>query len=165
MANVCSFEMKIRGQRDAIISLLEQIRCYDVSISDEKETESGLLVDAYGECRYGVYPCMIDEENEKTLSQLSEELSLEVEIFGYDISEPEWIEHYYYKNGELLHKYNLPCVIFPGDLEDCDEDDMPDLSKYEFIEGPNLYSLLDEFMEPFEWDQDEEKMHVTYIMK
>lgn len=162
MANICSFKMMVKGSRDAINELLGQIRCYEASISSETAVGDEILAEVFGECRYSVHACMVDEKNDATLRGLSEKLSLEVEAFGYDISEPEWIEHFHYKNGEVLREFCLPPCV-PEDAFDEWEIDL-DRSMYEYIDGPGIYVLKQEYNEPFEWDDYEEDMIVTFEM-
>lgn len=97
----------------------------------------------------------------KTLCEKSKLLSLEIEVVGFDISEPEWIEHFHYNCGECLRYYNL----YPYVQEDfIDELDEIDRSKYNYLPEHEIYVLDKEYEEEFEWDFDQERMIVNFSM-
>ena len=169
MANVCSFLMRVRGTKDDCMKLYaEGMRhCYDWDIDHLSGSDKDAILSIFGECRYSVTASMIEEKeddsfNGLTLAEKSKLLNLEIEVFGFDISEPEWIEHFHYRNGECLRAFNLPSYVYEDDLEDYEE--ALDLSKYDHLESEGVYVLKEEESEPFEWDKEKEEMRVNFSM-
>lgn len=170
MANVCTFLMRVRGTKQNCMKLyLEGMRhCYEWDVDHESGSEDDYILSIFGECRWSVSASMIEDKeddsfNGKTLCEKSQLLSLEIEVFGYDISEPEWIEHYHYKNGVCLRAFNLLPYIMEDEVDSFEEDEI-DLSKYDHIESEGVYVLKEEENEPFEWDEEKEEMRVKFTM-
>lgn len=163
MANVCTFEMRIRGTKENCYKMVNSdIPCYDAYIADEYGTDSDYMVYVNGECRWSVRDSMVNTED-KTLAQKAEEFDIELEVVGYDISEPEWVQHYHYKGAECLKEYVLiPC--FPEYIMDEMDISDEDKEKYTLIEEHGMYVIKEEFQEPFEWDEENERMTVNYAM-
>ena len=171
MANVCTFHMLVRGRKADCIRLFEEglRQCYDACIVHEYGPDDEYSMRIDGECRWSVTNSFIADDCEdgsfinKTLEEKSRLLSLEVEIVGYDVSEPEWLDHYHYRNGECLRKSCPPLYFFATELEDgeCEHD----LSLYEFIPGEGVYVLKDEYAEPFEFSEENETMIFTWDME
>ncbi len=157
MANVCTFEMRIKGRKDACYEMFNaDFPSYDRGVAGEYGADDDFILCAFGECRYDVRSM---NKGDETLREIAKRLGVELEIIGYDISEPEWIQHYHYKGDEVLYSFDLPPVVF--DLEEM-EIPAEDRDKYKFEEVPELYILKPEFMEEFEWDEYEETMNVSW---
>lgn len=165
MANICTFNMRIRGKKESCLGLIEDgLRgIYEAYIVGESGSDADCLMEIEGECRWNVTNSMVrDKEDGFSLIEQSQKLALEIEVFGYDISEPEWIEHYHYKNGEIIREYNLLPYVFEDAVEEMDIE--IDLSKYDYREDQGIYVLKPEYKEDFTWDEDEEKMICTFTM-
>ena len=170
MANICSFMMRVRGTKQNCMELYSNgmRQCYEWNIKHESGSEHDYILSIFGECRWSVTTSMVEDNeddtfNGKTLCEKSRLLNLEIEVFGYDISDPEWIEHYHYKNGECLRAFNLPPYIMESQVE-CIEEEGIDLSKYDYINDQGIYVLKDEEDEPFEWDEERNEMQVNFRM-
>lgn len=165
MANICTFNMRIRGEKASCLELIENgLRgIYEAYIVGESGTDADCLMEIEGECRWNVTNSMVrDKEDGLSLIEQSKKLALEIEVFGYDISEPEWIEHYHYNNGEILREYNLLPYVFEDTVEEMDIE--IDLSKYNYKEEHGIYVLNPEYKEDYTWDEDEERMIYTFTM-
>lgn len=171
MANVCTFHMVVRGSREACVKLFSEgmRQCYDACIIHEYGTDEEYTMRIDGECRWSVKNSFISDDCEdgsfinKTLEEKSRILQLEVEIVGYDIGEPEWLDHYHYKNGECLRESCPPLYFFAAELEEYEECPY-DLSMYDFMPGDGVYVLKDEYAEPFEFSEERETMIFTWDM-
>lgn len=168
MANVCSFLMRIRGTKENCMKLYTDgmRQCYDWGTDHESGTPDDFILSVFGECRWSVTSSMIedyddDDFNGKTLAEKSRLLGLEVEVFGYDMSEPDWVEHFYYKNGECLKAFNLPPFFMEDAAEEFEEEE---LGKYNYIREQGVYVLKKEENEHFEWNEDKQEMKVDFIM-
>lgn len=158
MANVCSFEMRIRGKKDNILAFIEHglQGIYEAYIVRKIGTTEDYLVDVEGEGRWSVTGSMVNKDDGMSLAEQTKKYDLELEVFGYDKSEPEWIEHYHFKNGETLHEYNLPpCASEESDV---------DLSKYNYNKEYDIYVIKPECEEPYNWDEENEKMICDFRM-
>ena len=113
--NIVDYTGKLNSHEEYILMLKKiQEKCdyIEIVIIDEKEIDDKYFMEIEGECRGNVTKSMIRElENGPTLQELSSLLKLEIEVFGYDKSEPEWIEHYHYNNGEVVTEYALPPYV------------------------------------------------------
>lgn len=174
MANVCTFEMRVKGTPDNCNRLFESMtNCYEAYVVDSRVIGEEELYQVEGECRWSVTGSLINSNhdgtfNTKSLAEKSSILNLELEIFGYDKSEPEWVEHYHYKNGKCLKAFNLPSD-FPEWMIDEIELSETDLEKYRYIEEHGIYVLKKEFNEDFKWvpnefDEWDGEMIVQWIM-
>jgi len=160
MANICTFEMRVRGNKEACFEMLNaDFPSYDRGTCGEYGSDGDFTLWIFGECRYDLHSM---DKGEETIAQIAARLGVECEIFGYDISEPEWIQHFHYsKDGECLHAFDLPTVV-----PDLEEFEIPeeDHHKYSFMEEHGIYVLKADFQEEFEWDDCEEVMHLPWIM-
>ena len=166
MSNVCTYNMCILGKKDAVYKLINDglRRVYDSFIIDEKEIDDKYFMEIEGECRGNVTKSMIRElEDGPTLQELSSLLKLEIEVFGYDKSEPEWIEHYHYNNGEVVTEYALPPYVHEDMVDEYEVE--IDLNKYNYNDEYSIYVIKPEFEEKFEWDECDEVMNYTFTMK
>ena len=166
MANICTYNMCIFGKKDTVEEFINNglRRVYDSFIIEEKEMDDYHFIEIEGECRSSVTNSMIRElDDGPTLRELSSMLSLEIEVFGYDKSEPEWIEHYHYNNGNVIREYALPPYIQEYMIDEYEVE--IDINKYKYNEEHGIYIIKPEFEENFEWDEDEEIMNFTFTMK
>ena len=85
MANICTFEMKVKGKKEDTYSFTKQLECYSVNVS-EKSMDTEVLLHIKGECPWNVTRCMVSVDKSATLRTMSEKYNLEIEVFGYDIS-------------------------------------------------------------------------------
>ena len=101
MANVCTFELHLRGSRPGVLALVEELQgVYDVTEQSWQGSDEDGVSYLRGECRWSVETSMIDTQ--RPLGLLAEEHGVELEIFGYDLSAPETFEHYHYRSGDCL---------------------------------------------------------------
>jgi len=159
MANVGSFEMRIKGTKQNCLDFFNaDFPCYEKWTCGESGNDNNFTLCAGGECRYDLHSM---DKGEMTLCQLTAKFGVELEIFGYDMSEPEWIQHFHYRNGECLHAFDLP--VTAHDLEEMEISDK-DAVKYDYKEEFGFYVLKNEYNEEFEWDDDEQVMTLPWIM-
>ena len=163
MANICTFKMVVRGTKENIVGLLRELQCYDLR-EFKPTTVAGdeITFPVMGETRWSVTSSMITPANGASLKDLSAKYSVEVEVFGYDMSEPEWIEPFHYDKGTAIKEYNLPAWFEGWQIEEGEIE--VDTSKYKYNEDADVYSLKKEFAEPFTWDEEKEDMIVTFDM-
>ena len=166
MANICTFNMRIVGSKTSIYELINNglRRIYDSFIIDEDGNEERYFMEIEGECRGSVTNSMIRElDDGPTLQELSSSLKLEIEVFGYDKSEPEWIEHYHYNNGTAIKEYALPPYIHEDMVDEYEVE--IDLNKYSYNEEHGIYVIMPEFEEKYEWDEDEQIMILAFTIE
>lgn len=162
MANVCTFEMRVKGTKENCYAFFNSdIRCYEIFVTEEHGTDADFILCIAGECRYSP-SSMFNADT--PVDQLAAQCNIELEIFGYDISEPEWVEHYHFRGGECIYSFNLPTSIHDIEmLEEFDIDNPEEAAqKYKYIEQYDMYVLMEEYHEPFEWDEDERVMHLQW---
>lgn len=154
MANICTFEMRVRGTKEACYQMLNaDFPSYDRDTCGEYGSDGAYTLCIFGECRYDLHSM---DKGEETLREIAQRLGVEVEIFGYDMSEPEWVQHFHYScDGQVLHAFDLPTTV-----QDLEEFEIPeeDHSKYDFNEDFEIYVLRPEFNEEFDWDEDGQVM-------
>lgn len=159
MANICTFEMRIKGSKNACLDFFNaDFPCYERWTIGEYGDNDPFILYAGGECRYDLHSM---DKGDETIAQLAARMGVELEIFGYDMSEPEWIQHFHYSGGKCLHAFDLPTVV--NDLEEM-KIPQEDMAKYEYREQFDLYVLKNEFNEDFEWDDDEQTMRLPWII-
>lgn len=160
MANICTFEMRVRGSKAACLEMLNaDFPSYDRGTCGEYGTDEDFTLCIFGECRYDLHSM---DKGDETVQEIACRLGVELEMFGYDMSEPEWIQHFHYsKDGECLHAFDLPTVV-----QDLEEFEIPeeDHHKYNFIDEHEMYVLKPEFQEEFDWDEDEQVMTLPWRM-
>ena len=162
MANIISFQMKVRGSRDQIDELYSFIPS-DLQ-EDHREADENVVTEfVRGEANNDITGSFVKPENGVSLQELSKNLNLEVEVFGYDECEPYILEHFYYKNGEAIIE---DCVITIVQAWEVEEGEIEiDLSKYAYMEEADVYILKQEFSIPYEVDEDEEDLIFQFVMK
>lgn len=160
MANVCSFEMRLRGTKEACFAVLNaDFPSYYRGTCGEYGTEDDFVLCVVGECRYDLHSM---DKGEETIREIARRLGVELEMFGYDISEPDWIQHFHYSSdGKVLHSFDLPTTV-----QDLEEFEIPESEhhKYTFNEDFEIYVLRPEHMEDFDWDEDEQVMNLPWRM-
>ncbi len=165
MANICTFEMRIKGTKENCEKMVNSdIPCYEMYCVEEKGTDDLYMMRLEGECRWSVTGSWVNTDEDETLAAKAAKFDIELEVIGYDMSEPEWIEHYHYKGTQCLREYNLYPCIMEWQIDEMEMSD-EDKAKYEFNEEHGVYILKKEFEEKFEWDEDEERMIVEYAME
>ena len=164
MANICTFEMRIKGTKENCEKMINSdIPCYELYSVAEAGKDDSYTVCLEGECRWSVTGSMVNTDEDKTLAAKAEKFDIELEVIGYDKSEPEWIEHYHYKGAQCLKAYNLYPYYMEWQLDETDLSD-EDKAKYELRKEQGVYVLKEEYAEDFEWDEDEERMIVRYCI-
>lgn len=162
MANVCSFEMKVKGTKENCLNFANsEIHCYELYIGEEYGTDEDFGLYLFGECRWSVTGSMVNTDEDNTLAAKAKKFNVELEVFGYDISEPEWVEHYHYKGAEVIKEYNL-YPVFPENIFDEVDLSDEDKTKYELNKENGMYILNPIYEEIFEWVQDEERMILSW---
>ena len=123
MANICEFDMMVRGKPEGVDTFYRYLTDYDNSpkyfarifsaeIDSESVSVEGIKsAKIFGECAWSVYSCMCDGNftyyNDSTdqkltcLRWVTKELNLEVEIRSTESGMGFW-EHIHYKDGECL---------------------------------------------------------------
>lgn len=123
MANNCFYDMKVRGKPDAIDELVRVLKyehdkwhfcrifSADVWFREHNEMLDEDIACICGDCAWSVAVCMTDcdwsyiqempEAERVTLQNVSEWLSLEIELWSEEGCEG-FQEHFHYKNGEEL---------------------------------------------------------------
>ena len=163
MANICWFEMRMRGTKaDCIAMGHSGIPCYDVRIVGEKGTEEDYMVYLLGECRWSVTSSMVDVDEEETLAAKAKKFNLELEVCGLDESE-ECSEHFHYKGAEVIKENNLPPYIEAWEIEEGEvEFTEEELQKYTLQD--DVYVLKEEFVEHFSFDYDLNEARFDFTM-
>ena len=163
MANICTFKMVLRGTEDKIVGLLRGIHCFDLrGFRDPIVAGNEITFFVMGETRWNVTTSMVAPPDGATLKELSKTFDIEVEVFGYDTSEPVWIEHYHYNKGIAIKEYNLPAWFESWELEEGEIE--VDITQYTYHEDADVYSLKKEFAEQFTWDEENKDMIVAFDM-
>lgn len=185
MANICTYEMRIRGKKDDCYEMAETglRKTYDYGYSIEDGTDADFILGIMGECPTSVNHSFIedfqsDDFEDQTLIEKSKLLNLEIEVIGYDLSEPYWFEHYHYKKGEALHENCCSPIIYKAQAEyEMSEDNYPYEDGYEeykqdyldnlaqrytFDNEKDIYVIKEEYSEDFSYDK--EQMEMKYSM-
>lgn len=163
MANICWFEMRIRGNKENCYAMVNSdIPCYDAYVKAEKGTDADYMVYVRGECRWSVTESMVDVDEGSTLAAKAKKFSIELEVCGLDES-GEISERFHYKGSEVITEKNLPShlqawVIEEGETELSEEN----LAKYE--KNGDVYLLKDEYSEKFEYDYDKDEAVFDFTM-
>ena len=155
MANICWFEMRIRGTKKNCYAMLNSgISCYDMHIKAERGTESDYMMYIGGECRWSVTTSMVEVENGDTLAAKAAKFQLELEVCGLDESR-ESHERFHYIGDKVIKENNLPESLpawgdESGDFGLSEEA----VQKYDKNEEQDMYVLREEFVEHFTFDYE-----------
>lgn len=167
MANICTFEMRIRGTKENCQKMMESDfpSCYEIYTISQNGTDNDYMIYAAGECRWSVSGSMIYvTDNYDSLAEKAKKFDIELEIFGYDLSEPDWVEHYHYKGDTCLKAFNLFPFFMEWELEEIDLEES-DLAKYDHLESEQVYVLKDEFNEKFTYNAENDCMILDWEME
>lgn len=165
MANICWFEMRMRGTKANCHAMLNSgIPCYDAYVKAENGTENDYMVYVCGECRWSVTTSMVDVDEEETLAAKAAKFQLELEVCGLDESE-EISERFHYKGNDVITVNNLPSCLPAWEVEE-DECGLTEeeLSKYTKDEESDMYILKEEFAENFSYDYEQEAPTFSFKM-
>ena len=67
MANICWFEMRVRGTKENCQEMFDSdIPCYDAYIDEEQGTDEDYMMYIKGECRWSVYGSMVNVDEDET---------------------------------------------------------------------------------------------------
>lgn len=165
MANICWFEMRIRGTKENCYAMVNSdIPCYDAYIKAENGSEEDYMVYVRGECRWSVSGSMVDVDEDETLAAKAKKFNIELEVCGLDES-GEISERFHYKGDEVIKECNLPSYLQAWKVEEGEiELSEEDLAKYNKNEDNKVYILKDEYAEQFEFDYDRDEAVFTFSM-
>ena len=154
-----NFIMRIRGSRAACEEFASQISTTeeDCVIYNKQGSDDDLMCETDGWCE-GTF----EESNSYELADIAADLNIECEVFAYDPSEPEWIEHFHFKDGKYIVHDSLELELFidPGMEPDEIAEEYENIEKYQpSDEDENVYVLKDEFRL---WDYDEDAGEFTF---
>ena len=163
MANICWFEMRVRGTKLNCRSMYSSgINCYNAVICAENGTKDDYMMYIRGETRWSVTSSMVAVDGE-TLADKAEKYQLELEVCG--LSEDEHSEHFHYIGSKCIKANHFdPCIpinVVEDGLCNLSEED---LQKYNKVENENIYVLKDEFAEHFTFDYDKGKAVFDFTM-
>lgn len=155
MANICWFEMRIRGTKENCYAMLNSgFSCYDMRVKAERGTESDYMMYIGGECRWSVTTSMVEVENGDTLAAKAAKFQLELEVCGLDESR-ESHERFHYIGDKVIKENNLPESLPAWGVESGDFGLSEEaLQKYDKNEEQDMYVLREEFVEHFTFDYE-----------
>lgn len=168
MANICWFELRIRGSKKNCYDMLTtdiETNCYEFDVMEERGTDDDYMMYISGECRWSVTDSLINvKEGQDTLADTAKKFQLELEICSIDESQ-EVQEHFHYKGSEMIKANNLPFAISFYTIEDGEfEISEEDLSKYNKREDMGYYVLKEEFQEKISFDEDTGEIEFDFSM-
>ena len=165
MANLCWFEMRMRGTKANCYAMLNSgIPCYDAYVKAENGTENDYMMYVRGECRWSVTSSMVDVDEEETLAAKAAKYQLELEVCGLDESE-EIHERFHYKGDKVIKVNNLAQCLPVWGVEDGEfELTEEDLQKYRKVEEADMYVLKEEFAEHFRFDYELDEAVFDFTM-
>ena len=163
MPFICEFEMRIKGKEHDVNDCVKSLSCLflhhyqTININDDK------MAFVYGKCINSINESFIALGKErKNIEDWSKENDLEIEIAGLVPGDRELIEHYHYKNGELVYVLDLPQYI--SKMSVLDGVEVP-LDKYNYHDRKKrYYTIKPEYTERIEWDKDNAKLIVNMRM-
>ena len=165
MANICWFEMRMRGSKENCLAMLNSgIPCYDARVIAENGTEEDYMMYVRGECRWSVTGSMVNVDEGETLAAKAARFQLELEVCGLDET-GECPERFHYKGDQVLRENNLaPCLpicsVEDGDFALSEEE----LQKYDKDEDADMYVLKEEFAEHFTFDYERDEAVFDFTM-
>jgi hypothetical protein len=155
MANICWFEMRIRGTKDNCYAMVQSgIPCYDAYIEEEQGNDNDYMMYIRGECAWSVTNSMINIQ-EETLADKAKKYDLEIEICGLDESGDEK-ERFHYKGADVIKFNNLPSCFRACDIDQIGIS-AEEIKKFQLNEEHGMYVLKEEFVEKFEYDWEQGK--------
>lgn len=162
MANICTFEIKLKAKKEDCYQIIEhELSGYEFRVISENGTENEYFMHISGECRWSVTESMVNGREGNILLKAAEKNNAEIEAIGYDTSEPDWIEHYYYKGNTVIKEFALPQVVYGDGFDEYELTDA-DREKYSYREEDDIYILKSEYDEKFEWDEENEEMRFEF---
>ena len=160
MSNLCSYSMRIKGERENVYEFHKRMEDYDMpnhlwrifeaDIYDECENEDGTItIDVAGSCAWSIESCCRASgysEGVDLFEVNSRELNLEIESWS-DECGCAFQEHYHYKNGECLidesvewHEYYYDEDDYESFEEFKKELDLPDdVTEDDLVDGCYYY--------------------------
>jgi hypothetical protein len=155
MANICWFEMRIRGCKENCYAMVNsEIHCNDACAKAENGTDEDYMICMRGECRGSVWNNMMQVGEGETLYAKARKFNVELEVCGMDETS-EVLEHYHYRGAEVLKENHLPPYLMAYEFDENEIGLTPeDMAKYQKIEEQDVYVLKEEFTEHFEFDEE-----------
>ena len=109
MANLCEFEMRIRGSEEAITKVCDNVIVEDMGFGESHGDKEDQICYVFGSCPNSVYSSILNAKIGKTsILRASKRLKYEIEVVGItenDVSKGS-VERYHIKDG---------CVIRSGE--------------------------------------------------
>ena len=153
--------MRIRGSRAACEEFVSKINSDEpCDICNEQGSNNDMMCETGGFC-YGLF----GDENWE-LPNIAADLNIEYEVFSFDSSEPEGIEHLHYKGSKCIVSNCLDFELYVDpDIEpDEIEEVYPELEYYQQSDDDEkVYVLKDEFV-LWEFVDGEPRFHFTIKM-
>lgn len=165
MANVCTFVIRIKGEREKVGKFpIKDLPCNEVNGYKERKTKSGkVLSEIHGECAWSIDGTLLNG-NSRVLPMiaLSKKYDLEIEIFGYNmekiIAGDLAAEHCIYKNGDVLKEHKSASVVKEEDWDDYSFGRANIENTYDFDSENKEYKLKAEYKTMIEYDEVKEKV-------
>lgn len=152
MANICWFEMRVRGTQENCYAMLNSgLQCEDAYVTAENGTDDDYMVYVSGNCRWDISSSMMNECKGETLAAKAQKYDVELEACG--LSEDGGCERFHYKGSQVIKENNLASYYTIWDMEEVELSE-EELAKYQKIEEQNIYALKEEFCENFVYDEE-----------
>ncbi len=157
------FYLRAKGTEDSCMKCAAIVDQYDGHSDDpyiaaKSGAGNNCVIEMRGALRGDVIKYMIDlPPYEESLAGLSKALDLEVEVFASDPNEPDFFEHYHYRNGECTEKSLPPFVPSEEDFDEMGIDEI-DRQKYDKVPYAPVFALKSEYLTNASWDFSSEEM-------
>ena len=152
MANICWFEMRLRGTEENCYALLNSgIPCNEAYVKAENGTDEDYMIYVSGNCRWSLTSSMMNEDCDETLAAKAQKYNVELEACG--LSEDGGCERFHYKGAQVIKENNLAPYYTIDEIDEV-ELSPEEMAKYQKIEVHNIYALKEEFSEGFEYDEE-----------
>ena len=165
MANVCTFVIRIKGEKEKVEKFpIDDLSCYEIGVKKERKTKSGrILKEIHGKCAWSIDGSLLNG-NSRVLPfvALSKKYDLEIEIFGYDMNNvlagEYYAEHCIYDKGIILKELKDNPFVPVDEWDDyCfGRDEIKE--RYSIVEAENTYALKNEYKTFIEYDKEKEKV-------
>lgn len=152
MPFICEFEMRVKGREKDVVDFINNTNCIFLHCYKQVKVKEGVVGFVSGKCINSINESFIAIEKErKNLEDWSREEDLEIEIAGMVPGDRELLEHYHYKNGELIYVLDLPQYISKRSVS---EGVKVPLEKYNYHnKKKGYYTIKPEYTERIEWNK------------
>ena len=162
MANICWFEMRIRGTKENCCAFANSgFFCNDIHVIDKRGTDDDFMIYVTGTCRWSIKRSLVNIQHGKSLAQKAKEFNIKIEAYG--LCADGCCERFHYKEAEIIEERSMAAYYTADEWRElpisCE-----DRLQYQKGTSGNIYSLRGSFRENFRFETGAERPVFNFAM-